>query len=1151
MNCLKLVYTLIFATLFFSLASSLPIYVKPLDSNGTLQPNKNFTYQFNFTLNSNCANVVFSNVSRITTGSDGVGFIDLDISTISQVPNYLCEYKNGNLRKVHNLSDQLFKNIYAQNINVSQNVTASWFKGIFNWITDLSQYLNFNGTQLDFNETRLNGTIDSKISISVNNSFNQSLTDTLYNPSYNTSLYVQSNNGSDIQAKINACPSSGCIIVIPSGIYNLSSKVTLKSNLTIIGHGKETTKIYSSADIGFYGANLDNVVIKYLTIDGMNLNDGQISLSNATRILIENNKITGSPSGTTVSLGISESSSYIKILNNLIENHYDYGINLDPTTEGYIHDVIIEGNSFLNVQTAIAVQRNSSYVTISNNYIKGMIIASNGIQIGKAGISSSYGIGNVVDGNIVIGLNKTSNGAGINAGDFIHNSIISNNYIEGYNYGIYFDTHPYYITISNNQVFNNSYGILQSLSGAGCHYCNIVGNVVDSNDNYGMYFNAESDIRSNIIRNSGLNGIVLDEYTDYSSIIGNTIINSGQKSGSNTISNSSGLFTTGNVLGLIIEGNKIFDNQETKTQSYAIFCNTTSVSGTNTYLGNYLLSNQVNSIGGNCTTGTTSQNFISNYLMEDLTNTLRNNLTVSNLNVTNRILANVIESLVDIIFPSSNSNNPKMGSSFFNITSNSFYVYNGTAWKYVELGGHFIIKNLSDLSDLNISSIENGQVITYDSNSGKWTNKQPSMGDETDPIFMAENSSLWAEAKNKYNSIYEATTNQWNENYTTYSKYWANHSLWIEQTYGEWFYNMTTPFTNWLEIFAYNYNQTTPANEYADSINTSLSSRIDGISGGNSSFNQTLTDSLYSEKKWNYNQTTPAMTFEYNQTIPAIAYADTKSSPSDCPAGQVVQNTTTSGVQCIVPPSGSESDPIFSSNFSLFSKYWYNYSLIDQAVISSTSSSLQTNISTTSTNLQANITALNTSYVKWWYNYSLIDQLLISALSTNLQTNITALNTSYNMWWYNQSTPAITIANTKAIAGNCTTGQVVVNITASGVQCIVPPAGTEVDPIFSLNYTLFGKYWYNFSTVDQALISTLSTNLQANITALNTSYVKWWYNQTTPAINEAYANFYNKSSNVNVGNYNISHNNYSYSCYGNLCQGQIYYNGSSLIIKVN
>ncbi|MBM3230604.1 hypothetical protein FJZ22_03055, partial [Candidatus Pacearchaeota archaeon] len=58
------------------------------------------------------------------------------------------------------------------------------------------------------------------------------------------------------------------------------------------------------------------------------------------------------------------------------------------------------------------------------------------------------------------------------------------------------------------------------------------------------------------------------------------------------------------------------------------------------------------------------------------------------------------------------------------------------------------------------------------------------------------------------------------------------------------------------------YNQTTPAQSYADSI-------------VNRSFNQTLTDSLYASKIWNYNQSDGSYnvtyaTYAYNQTLAAI-----------------------------------------------------------------------------------------------------------------------------------------------------------------------------------------------------------------------------------------------------------------------------------------
>ena len=62
-----------------SSALALPIYVKPLDGSGNLQPSTSFDYVFNFTTNADCSGVVLTNKSTITTGKDGVGFIDIKI----------------------------------------------------------------------------------------------------------------------------------------------------------------------------------------------------------------------------------------------------------------------------------------------------------------------------------------------------------------------------------------------------------------------------------------------------------------------------------------------------------------------------------------------------------------------------------------------------------------------------------------------------------------------------------------------------------------------------------------------------------------------------------------------------------------------------------------------------------------------------------------------------------------------------------------------------------------------------------------------------------------------------------------------------------------------------------------------------------------
>jgi hypothetical protein len=83
-----------------------------------------------------------------------------------------------------------------------------------------------------------------------------------------------------------------------------------------------------------------------------------------------------------------------------------------------------------------------------------------------------------------------------------------------------------------------------------------------------------------------------------------------------------------------------------------------------------------------------------------------------------------------------------------------------------------------------------------------------------------------------------------------------------------------------VQNFLFNYNQTSPAISYADATFYNKSANINatgynvtagfffgdgsqltGLSGGNASFNQSLTDSLYAGIEWDYNQTTPAIDY--------------------------------------------------------------------------------------------------------------------------------------------------------------------------------------------------------------------------------------------------------------------------------------------------
>lgn len=119
-------------------ANNLSLFPNP----GLSEVGNNIEYEFNFTSDSACTDVIFSHKEIVTINSQGFGFVTISIpSTMSQIPNYLCEVKDGSIRKVHPMSDQILNNLYAKNINVSRNLNIfgnSSFNGTLMPMTSLT-----------------------------------------------------------------------------------------------------------------------------------------------------------------------------------------------------------------------------------------------------------------------------------------------------------------------------------------------------------------------------------------------------------------------------------------------------------------------------------------------------------------------------------------------------------------------------------------------------------------------------------------------------------------------------------------------------------------------------------------------------------------------------------------------------------------------------------------------------------------------------------------------------------------------------------------------------------------------------------------------------------------------------------------------------
>ena len=194
-------------------AASIPIYVKPLSGDGSLNPNTAYIYTFNWTTDSSCNNVVFSNSSlTITTGNDGIGFINLTIpDSLSSIPSYICEYRNGELRKVHTLSSQFFDRVYVQSINATGNITAD--TGFFSYLGSLISRI----TKLFVTDIDASGNVDVGGDLNVTG----------------TSYFTDTNfNGGWMDDGLSII--NGDIYAQTGYFYNITSLNVTEQNLTVV-----------------------------------------------------------------------------------------------------------------------------------------------------------------------------------------------------------------------------------------------------------------------------------------------------------------------------------------------------------------------------------------------------------------------------------------------------------------------------------------------------------------------------------------------------------------------------------------------------------------------------------------------------------------------------------------------------------------------------------------------------------------------------------------------------------------------------------------------------------------------------------------------------------------------------------------------------
>ncbi|MBU0962457.1 MAG: hypothetical protein KKD48_00980 [Nanoarchaeota archaeon] len=198
---LIIIFVLLTANIVFS--DSIPLYIRPL-SAGNIQSNTAFDYQFNLTSDQACSNVLYSTIETVTTDNYGIGFVEIDTSSLTSTPSYLCEYRalSGDglaLRQVHNISSGFFNKTYIKEINsilINGSTVYSGGINVTTWLYNMSDgSYNITYAIYAYNQTDYILTITNANFTALNASVTKwlyNMSDGSYNATYNKYAYNMS-----------------------------------------------------------------------------------------------------------------------------------------------------------------------------------------------------------------------------------------------------------------------------------------------------------------------------------------------------------------------------------------------------------------------------------------------------------------------------------------------------------------------------------------------------------------------------------------------------------------------------------------------------------------------------------------------------------------------------------------------------------------------------------------------------------------------------------------------------------------------------------------------------------------------------------------------------------------------------------------------
>jgi len=355
------------------------------------------------------------------------------------------------------------------------------------------------------------------------------------------------------------------------------------------------------------------------------------------------------------------------------------------------------------------------------------------------------------------------------------------------------------------------------------------------------------------------------------------------------------------------------------------------------------------------------------------------------------------------------------------------------------------------------------------------------------------------------------------------SVFWSNHSKWIEDVYGKWFYNQTAAGVAYVDSWI---NTTT--NNYTNYVNNSLSNKY-SWSWTNQS--QWIIDTF---GKWFYNMTG---NYQYNQTQPAIDWAISNndswtSTYNDTYANYAYNQSLSPTITIWLYNQTGD----YNYNESLwlnstYGQYWLNQSkwIVDtygKWFYNMTETSIYDDswINTTTNNYTNYVNnSLVSKYGMFWYN-------MTDGFGNYNYNESLWLIDKYGMWWYNMTIDNINHTQiVYSLWGQWFNNQseyadlVANENNASWSSTYNSSYATHTDVINNAT-NAYNDGWINSTTnnytnyVNNSLASKYSwTWINQTLDVVNV-YGIWFYNQSDGSYNETYAGLINNASYLSTYN---------------------------------